>query len=272
MRIDKLLVEEGYYESREKAQQAISAGEVEVEGKICLKSASQVSSKARINIRNDRLPYVGRGGLKLEAAIKRFGLNLYHNICADIGASTGGFTDCMLQNGASKVFAIDVGYGQLAWKLRNDKRVVNIEKTNVRYFDPAGIEAVDFISIDVSFISLGLILPVASRMLKDEGELVCLIKPQFEAERSDVGKNGIVRDEKVHEKVIEKVINFSEEFHLLPQDITNSPIFGAKGNAEFLIYFKKSAQSDALNIRKRMDELKRSDIIKSVVKRAQIIN
>ena len=147
MRIDKLLVEEGYYESREKAQQAISAGEVEVEGKICLKSASQVSSKARINIRNDRLPYVGRGGLKLEAAIKRFGLNLYHKICADIGASTGGFTDCMLQNGASKVFAIDVGYGQLAWKLRNDKRVVNIEKTNVRYFDPAGIEVVDFISL-----------------------------------------------------------------------------------------------------------------------------
>lgn len=268
MRIDKLLVEEGYYESREKAQQAISAGEVEVEGKICLKSASQVSSKARINIRNDRLPYVGRGGLKLEAAIKRFGLNLYHKICADIGASTGGFTDCMLQNGASKVFAIDVGYGQLAWKLRNDKRVVNIEKTNVRYFNPKQIETVDFISIDVSFISLRLILPVASRMLKDEGELVCLIKPQFEAERSDVGKNGIVRDE----KVIEKVINFSEEFGLLPQAITNSPIFGAKGNAEFLIYFKKSAQSDALNIRKRMDELKRSDIIKSVVKRAQIIN
>ena len=262
MRIDKLLVEEGYYESREKAQQAISAGEVEVEGKICLKSASQVSSKARINIRNDRLPYVGRGGLKLEAAIKQFGLNLSHKTCADIGASTGGFTDCMLQNGASKVFAIDVGYGQLAWKLRND----------VRYFDPAGIEAVDFISIDVSFISLGLILPVASRMLKDEGELVCLIKPQFEAERSDVGKNGIVRDEKVHEKVIEKVINFSEEFGLLPQAITNSPIFGAKGNAEFLVYFKKSAQSDVLNIRKRMDELKRSDIIKSVVKRAQIIN
>lgn len=272
MRIDKLLVTEGYYESREKAQQAISAGEVEVEGKICLKSASQVSSKARINIRNDKLPYVGRGGLKLEAAIKQFGLKLSGKTCADIGASTGGFTDCMLQNGAKKVYAIDVGYGQLAWKLRNDERVVNIEKTNVRYFNPKQIETVDFISIDVSFISLRLILPVVSGMLKDEGELVCLIKPQFEAERCDVGKNGIVRDEKVHRKVIEKVIDYSEEFELFPQNITNSPIFGAKGNAEFLICFKKSTHSDALNIQKRMDELKRSDIISSIVKRAQIMN
>ena len=244
MRIDKLLVEEGYYESREKAQQAISAGEVEVEGKICLKSASQVSSKARINIRNDRLPYVGRGGLKLEAAIKRFGLNLYHKICADIGASTGGFTDCMLQNGASKVFAIDVGYGQFDYSLRCDNRVTCMERTNIRNVTENDLEYMaDFAAIDVSFISISKVLPVVKNLMKPDFEIVCLIKPQFEAGKSKVGKNGVVRDKNVHIEVINNTLQMANQNGFYINGLDFSPIRGPKGNIEFLLCLSSESLS-----------------------------
>ena len=186
-------------------------------------------------------PYVSRGGLKLEKALGLYGFSLENATAVDIGASTGGFTDCMLQKGAKKVFAIDVGYGQLDWKLRNDPRVVNMEKTNVRYLDTDTVDSdVDFISIDVSFISLKLIFPVAAKLLADDGSLVCLVKPQFEAGRSQVGKKGIVRDASVHKEVIENVIGYGKDNGLYSHGLTYSPVTGTKGNIEYLLYMKKT--------------------------------
>lgn len=240
-RLDVLLVQEGYAASREKAKAIIMAGDVFVDGQREDKAGTTFDpSKIKLEVRGSTLPYVSRGGLKLEKAIRQFGLLLSDKICMDIGASTGGFTDCMLQNGAVRVYAVDVGYGQLDWKLRNDERVVNMEKCNVRYLDPETIaEPVDFISIDVSFISLKLIFPVAAQLLADDGHIVCLVKPQFEAGREQVGKKGIVRDRKVHEEVIENVIKYAADNGLYPHGLTFSPVTGAKGNIEYLLYLSK---------------------------------
>lgn len=240
-RLDTLLVRQGYYESREKAKRAIMAGIVFVNGQKSDKAGNMIDTEAEIFVKENICPYVSRGGLKLEKSMKYFDLDLTGDVCMDIGASTGGFTDCMLQNGAVKVYAVDVGYGQLDWKLRTDERVVNMEKCNVRYLDPETIaEPIDFISIDVSFISLKLIFPIAAQLLADDGHIVCLVKPQFEAGREQVGKKGIVRDRKVHEEVIENVIRYAADNGLYPHGLTFSPVTGAKGNIEYLLYLSKN--------------------------------
>lgn len=242
-RLDVLLKEKHLFESRENARIAIMEGLVYVDGAISDKPGTKIDVESEIEIRGDLCPYVGRGGLKLEKAIREFHLSLNGKTCMDVGASTGGFTDCMLAKGASHVYSIDVGYGQLAWKLRNDPRVTNIEKCNFRYFDKEELyEKIDFISIDVSFISLAIILPVAYRYLCKSGEIVCLVKPQFEAGKNEVGKNGVVRDSKVHESVLRKVISLAERINLYPKDITFSPITGAKGNIEYLLYLSKTGK------------------------------
>ncbi len=239
-RLDLLLVQNGYFDSREKAKRSIMAGLVFVDGQISDKAGTKIDIDSTITIKGNDCPYVSRGGYKLEKALKVFEIDLNHKVCGDIGASTGGFTDCMLQNGASKVFAMDVGYGQLDWKLRTDPRVVNMEKCNVRYLKPEDLDDVlDFISIDVSFISLDLILPVAYSIMKDDGELVCLVKPQFEAGREQVGKNGIVRDPKVHKEVILNVVNYCKSAGFNVYNIDFSPVTGAKGNIEYLLHIGK---------------------------------
>ncbi|MBS6176828.1 TlyA family RNA methyltransferase [Emergencia timonensis] len=239
-RLDVLLVKRGIYQSRERAKASIMAGIVFVDGQKSDKAGNMVDTEAEIFVKENICPYVSRGGLKLEKSIREFDLNMQDKVCMDIGASTGGFTDCMLQNGAVKVYAIDVGYGQLDWKLRTDDRVVNMEKCNVRYLDTDLIaEPIDFISIDVSFISLKLIFPVAAKVLAEDGEIVCLVKPQFEAGREQVGKKGIVRDRKVHEEVIQNVIEYARENGLYPQGLTFSPVTGAKGNIEYLLALSK---------------------------------
>lgn len=216
------------------------AGLIYVDGQRIDKAGTPVEREAKITIKEDLCPYVSRGGLKLEKALKTFEFSLKGAVAADIGASTGGFTDCMLQKGAAKVFAIDVGYGQLDWKLRNDPRVVNLEKTNVRYLDLNAVDTdVNFISIDVSFISLRLVLPVAAKLLSSEGGLVCLVKPQFEAGRSQVGKKGIVKDADVHKEVIRNVIGYGLDNGLYSHGLTYSPVTGTKGNIEYLLYMKK---------------------------------
>lgn len=210
-RLDVAVFERGLSESREKAKALIMAGQVYLNGQKAQKAGDDVKPEDVIEVRGAPLPFVSRGGLKLQKAVESFGTELSGCVCMDIGASTGGFTDCMLQHGAKKVYAIDVGYGQLAWKLRTDERVVNLERTNFRYVTSEQVpEPVDFASVDVSFISLGLILPVLYTLLKDGGEAVCLIKPQFEAGRENVGKKGVVRDEKVHVEVIEKIAAFAK--------------------------------------------------------------
>ena len=235
-RLDVLLVNKGFFSSRERAKTAIMAGDVYVNGGISDKAGTKIDEEAEITVKHDQCPYVGRGGYKLAKAIGTFGLDLAAKTAMDIGASTGGFTDCMLQNGASKVYSVDVGYGQLDWKLRNDPRVVNMEKVNVRYLEPDTIpDRMDFVSIDVSFISLKLIFPVVRELLKKGGELVCLIKPQFEAGREQVGKKGIVRDRDVHRQVIENVIIYAVSNGLKPEELTFSPMTGAKGNIEYLL-------------------------------------
>ena len=235
-RLDTLLVERGMFPSREKAKASIMAGLIYVDGQISDKAGTMIDTDAQITIKENLCPYVSRGGLKLEKAMELWDFHLEQAVCMDIGASTGGFTDCMLQKGAQKVYAVDVGYGQLDYKLRNDCRVVNMEKQNIRYIDTAAIDPLDFISVDVSFISLKHIFPVAAKMLKDRGKMVCLIKPQFEAGREQVGKKGIVRDRKVHIQVIENVIKYSLDNGLAPVGLTFSPVPGAKGNIEFLLY------------------------------------
>lgn len=248
-RLDIILTERGIFPSREKAKASVMAGLIYVDGQRTDKPGTPVDTKAEISVKEDLCPYVSRGGLKLEKAIEVFGFSLDGKTAADIGASTGGFTDCMLKNGARKVFAIDVGYGQLDWKLRNDSRVINMEKVNVRYLDTGTIpDIIDFISIDVSFISLKLVFPVASSLLSDDGSLVCLVKPQFEAGREQVGKKGIVRDAAVHAEVITKVIGYGEDNGLYSHGLTYSPVTGNKGNIEYLLYMKKSPASSAPDI------------------------
>ncbi len=217
------------------------AGIVYVDGQRIDKAGTTVDENSDFFVKEDICPYVSRGGLKLDKTMELYGFHLENATCVDIGASTGGFTDCMLKHGAKKVFAIDVGYGQLDYKLRIDERVVNMEKCNVRYLDTDLIDPdVDFISIDVSFISLKLIFPVAAKLLGAEGGIVALIKPQFESGRQQVGKKGIVRDASVHREVIENVIRYAENNGLYPHGLTFSPITGAKGNIEYLIYLKKT--------------------------------
>ena len=244
-RLDVLLVEQGHAASREKAKAMIMSGVVFVNGQREDKAGSTFDEKAAatIEIHGSTLRYVSRGGLKLEKAVEQFGFSLKDKTCMDVGASTGGFTDCMLQNGAAKVFSVDVGRGQLDWKLRNDERVVCMEKTNMRYVKPEDIaDRLDFASVDVSFISLTKVLGPARELLNDNGEMVCLIKPQFEAGREKVGKKGVVRDKAVHEEVIHKVIDHAVEigFHIL--NLEYSPIKGPEGNIEYLVYIRKEAE------------------------------
>ena len=244
-RLDILLVEKGICESREKAKTNIMAGLIFVDGQRVDKAGEKVKVDADIVFKGEKLKYVSRGGLKLEKAMNTFGIDLTNKVCMDIGASTGGFTDCMLQNNASKVFAVDVGYGQFAWKLRTDERVVCMEKTNIRYVTPEDIGiALDFASIDVSFISLRTIMPAVKALLGDKGEVVALIKPQFEAGRDKVGKKGVVRDKEVHLEVINTIINFllENEFNVL--GLSYSPIKGPEGNTEYLVYFTKDKERE----------------------------
>ena len=242
-RLDVAVLERGLAESRERAQAYIMAGDIYLNGQKATKAGQAVRPDDVVELRAKSLPYVSRGGLKLEKAMQVFPIRLEGKICMDVGASTGGFTDCMLQNGAAKVYSIDVGYGQLAWKLRSDSRVVNLERTNFRYVTREQVpDAVDFSSVDVSFISLSLILPVLRELLSGTGEAVCLIKPQFEAGREKVGKNGVVRDKKVHCEVIEKVKALALEngFDILGLDF--SPVKGPKGNIEYLIHLRKTSE------------------------------
>ncbi len=245
-RLDVLLTERGLLDSRQKAQATIMSGIVFVNGQRVDKVGTAVSNDALIEIRGTTLPYVSRGGLKLEKAMQTFPLTLTGKICADIGASTGGFTDCMLQNGAKKVYAVDVGYGQLDWKLRNDARVVCMERTNARYLTHEEIpEELDFSSVDVSFISLKLIFPALYGLLREGGEIACLIKPQFEAGREKVGKKGVVRDPAVHLEVLEHFLIHAKENHFTVLGITYSPIRGPEGNIEYLGFLRKSEEPDA---------------------------
>ena len=256
-RLDILLVNKGLAPSREKAKAMIMEGNVFVDNNREDKAGSTFDVNANIEVKGNTLKYVSRGGLKLEKAMTHFGITLEGKVCMDIGASTGGFTDCMLQNGAVKVYAVDVGYGQFAWKLRQDERVVCMEKTNIRYVKPEDIaDRLDFASVDVSFISLTKVLGPARELLNDNGEMVCLIKPQFEAGRGAVGKRGVVKDVKIHEKVINSVCGFciSNGFSVLNLDF--SPVKGPEGNIEYLAHLKVSespVMNPNLNIKKLVD-------------------
>ena len=239
-RLDVLLVKQNLAASREKAKAMIMSGVVFVNGEREDKAGSMFNEeKAKIEIKGHTLKYVSRGGLKLEKAMTHFGVSVQDKVCMDIGSSTGGFTDCMLQNGAVRVFAVDVGHGQLDWKLRNDERVVCMERTNIRYVTPEDIgEPIDFASVDVSFISLTKVLPVAKTLLSAQGQIVCLIKPQFEAGREKVGKKGVVRDKNVHLEVIEKIMNFAIGLNFELLNLEFSPIKGPEGNIEYLLYLQ----------------------------------
>ena len=244
-RLDIALFERGFAESREKAKALIMAGIVYVNNQKSDKAGNTVKPDDIIEVRGETLKYVSRGGLKLEKAMKSFNISLENCICADIGASTGGFTDCMLQNGAKKVYSIDVGYGQLAWKLRTDERVINLERTNFRYVTCEQVpDELDFASVDVSFISLYHILPNLRTLLKEGGRAVCLIKPQFEAGRENVGKKGVVRDKTVHIAVIEKIIGLIAENNYSLLGLDFSPIKGPEGNIEYLCYIEKAENSE----------------------------
>ncbi|MDO5707757.1 MAG: TlyA family RNA methyltransferase [Andreesenia angusta] len=239
-RIDILLVEKGYFDSREKAKRTIMAGLVLVDDEVVDKAGTKVDISKEIRIKGNPIPFVSRGGLKLDKALKEFDIDLNGKTALDIGASTGGFSDCMLQNGVSKIFAIDVGYGQLDWKIRSDKRVVAMDRTNIRNveFEDIG-ELVDFASIDVSFISLKLVLPVVKKLTKEEAEIVALIKPQFEIGKDRVGKKGIVKNIEDHKDVILDINSFCKENDLFIHDLTYSPVKGAEGNIEYLAHIKK---------------------------------
>ena len=239
-RLDILLVQKGLAPSREKAKAMIMEGNVFINNNREDKAGTMFDENVEIEIKGNTLKYVSRGGLKLEKAMTHFGITLDDKVCMDIGASTGGFTDCMLQNGAKKVYAVDVGYGQFAWKLRQDERVVCMEKTNIRYVTPEDIaDKLDFASVDVSFISLTKVLGPARALLTDEGEMVCLIKPQFEAGKEKVGKKGVVREKSVHEEVIVRVIDFAKEIGFEILNLEYSPIKGPEGNIEYLVYIRK---------------------------------
>ena len=257
VRLDAFLVTKGLVQSRERAKALIMAGQVYIDNQKCDKAGLMIDDEKTVaEIRGEQLKYVSRGGLKLEKAMDTFPITLDGKVTMDIGASTGGFTDCMLQNGAKKVFAVDVGYGQFAWKLRQDERVVNMERTNIRYVTAEQIgEKIDFASIDVSFISLKLVLPVAKELTNDNGEIVALIKPQFEAGREQVGKKGVVRDINVHYSVVETVLDFARSINFRVAGLSFSPIKGPEGNIEYLAYLKKSDCEDVVT----------TDIIKQIV-------
>ena len=238
-RLDVLLVKKNLAESREKAKAVIMSGIVYVDGQKEDKAGSMFEDTALVEVRGSTLKYVSRGGLKLEKAMEQFGVGLSGKVCMDVGASTGGFTDCMLQNGAKKVYSVDVGHGQLAWKLRNDERVVCMEKTNIRYVTPEEIpERIQFVSIDVSFISITKVLGPVQALMEPEGDVVCLIKPQFEAGREKVGKKGVVRDPAVHLEVIQMVASFAGSIGLEALHLDFSPIKGPEGNIEYLLHLK----------------------------------
>ena len=265
-RLDVMLVERGLAESREKAKAIIMSGIVYVDGEKEDKAGSNFPETAKIEVRGKTLKYVSRGGLKLEKAMEVFPIELDGKVCMDVGSSTGGFTDCMLQNGAVKVYSVDVGYGQLAWKLRQDERVVVMEKTNIRYVKPEDIEElVDFASVDVSFISLSKVLPPLRDLLKDEAEVVCLIKPQFEAGREKVGKKGVVRDKAVHVDVIENVLGYAEEagFNVLGLDF--SPVKGPEGNIEYLMHIRKDSEFVSSDEEKAVEQEQQNQVVRKWV-------
>lgn len=242
-RLDVLLVSRGLAESREKAKAIIMSGNVYVDGQKEDKAGTSFNDKVNIEVRGNTLKYVSRGGLKLEKAMANFDVTLERKICMDVGSSTGGFTDCMLQNGAVRVYAVDVGHGQLAWKLRNDERVVCMEKTNIRYVTPDDIpDKIQFSSIDVSFISLTKVLGPVKELLSDDGQIVCLIKPQFEAGREKVGKHGVVRDKAVHLEVINKVIEYAVSIGFEVLNLEFSPVKGPEGNIEYLLHLQKHTE------------------------------
>lgn len=244
-RLDVLLVKRGLAESREKAKAVIMSGIVYVDGQKEDKAGQTFADTANIEVRGSTLKYVSRGGLKLEKAMECFDVSVKDKVCMDIGASSGGFTDCMLQNGAKKVYAVDVGHGQLAWKLRNDTRVVVMEKTNIRYVKPEDIgESIDFASIDVSFISLSKVLPAAYNLLGERGEIVALIKPQFEAGREKVGKKGVVREKSTHIEVIQNCFAYAKENGFFVRELEFSPVKGPEGNIEYLYHLVKSGDID----------------------------
>lgn len=247
-RLDLLIVERALAPSREKAKAYIMSGDVYVDGQKEDKAGTMFPETVSIEVRGNTLPYVSRGGLKLEKAMQNFDVTLEGKVCMDVGASTGGFTDCMLQNGAVKVYSIDVGYGQLDWKLRNDPRVVCMEKTNIRYVLSEHIqEPAAFSSIDVSFISLTKVLLPVRNLLTEDGEIVCLIKPQFEAGREKVGKKGVVRDPAVHREVIEKVRDYAMSIFMEPCHLSFSPIKGPEGNIEYLLHLKKHPEGEMVS-------------------------
>jgi 23S rRNA (cytidine1920-2'-O)/16S rRNA (cytidine1409-2'-O)-methyltransferase len=240
-RVDRLLVERGLAPSRERARALIMAGQVVVNDHAAAKAGEMVPVDAVIRLKGELLPYVSRGGLKLEKALDEFAVDVAGLVLLDVGASTGGFTDCLLQRGARRVIAVDVGYGQLAWKLRQDERVVNLEKTNIRYLTPDRLpEIPDMAVIDASFISLDKVLPATIGLIRDGGTIIALIKPQFEVGRGEVGKGGVVRDEQKHAGVIAAIRTLAESLHLKVLGVTESPILGPKGNREFLIYLRKA--------------------------------
>ncbi len=254
-RLDVLLVNNGLAETREKAKRTIMAGLVTVDGRLEDKPGTRFDINSDIQVKGQECPYVSRGGLKLEKAINEWGVDCKDAVCIDMGASTGGFTDCMLQHGARKVYAIDVGYGQLDYKLRTDERVVNMEKTNIRYLDTSLIEEpVDLISIDVSFISVKHMFPVAAQVLSEDGLILCLVKPQFEAGREQVGKGGIVREPSVHEDVINSVIGYASDNGLYAQELSYSPIKGTKGNIEYLLLLSRKKCDNKVGVSKVVNE------------------
>ena len=240
IRLDQLIFDLGLTESRERAKTTIMSGLVFVNGQRADKPGMQVAPDVNVEVRGTAIPYVSRGGLKLEKALKVFPINVEGKVCVDCGASTGGFTDVLLKNGAQKVYAVDVGYGQLAWSLRQDERVINMERTNIKDISPEQIpEILDIAVMDLSFISIKRVLPAVTSLLKDGAELVCLIKPQFEAGKEKVGKKGVVRDKNVHLEVIESVLNFVPTIGLTVMGLDYSPIKGPEGNIEYLCYLKK---------------------------------
>ncbi len=258
-RLDILVYEKGLAESREKAKALIMAGIIYADNQKADKPGTVYPEDVKLELRGNKLRYVSRGGLKLEKAVNSFSLDLKDKIIMDIGASTGGFTDCMLQNGAKKVYSVDVGYGQLDWKLRNDERVVNLERTNIRYITPEIVpDKLDFFSVDVCFISLVLVLPAVRPFLKDKAQAVCLIKPQFEAGKGKVGKNGVVRDKQIHIEVIQKIYDFCLNNGFSVLDMDYSPIKGPEGNIEYLLYIEKSDEPVAVKEFDIVDMVERS--------------
>ena len=245
-RLDILLTEKGLCESRSRAQALIMSGEVYVNGQKCDKAGTQIDCEAELEVRGNACPYVSRGGLKLEKALRDFGVDPTGFVCSDFGASTGGFTDCLLQKGAKKVFAIDVGYGQLAWSLRTDERVVCMERTNIRYVKPEDLgEPLDLSVVDVSFISLKIVLPAIRALLKPTGQILCLIKPQFEAGKDKVGKKGVVRDAAVHAEVLESFLALAAQLELTVRNLTFSPVKGPEGNIEYICHMKNGCYESA---------------------------